>query len=88
MRNTIFFSSRSHAICRVEIYHQLSGEAIGKFSLIDLAGSERAAGKTFNFTIDNVPLILLIPLLTLLRNNENYYQKYYQIIIKLLSKLL
>jgi hypothetical protein len=66
----------------------LSGEAIGKFSLIDLAGSERAAGKTFNFTINNVPLILLIPLLTLLRIINNYYQKYYEIIIKIIIKII
>ena len=37
-------SSRSHAICRVEIYDRGNGgSTVGRFSLIDLAGSERAA---------------------------------------------
>jgi kinesin family member 2/24 len=35
-------SSRSHAICRVEIFDRVNNDrSVGKFSLIDLAGSER-----------------------------------------------
>ena len=36
-------SSRSHAICRVDIFEKGVGQSRGKFSLIDLAGSERAS---------------------------------------------
>jgi hypothetical protein len=35
-------SSRSHAICRIDIFEK-GGRSRGKFSLIDLAGSERAS---------------------------------------------
>ena len=34
-------SSRSHAICRVDVYNRTTNRTVGKFSLIDLAGSER-----------------------------------------------
>eukprot|EP00968_Pinguiococcus_pyrenoidosus_P008402 scaffold602_cov298-Pinguiococcus_pyrenoidosus.AAC.6 len=41
-------SSRSHAICQIHVRRRSSGKVHGKLSLIDLAGSERAADTKSN----------------------------------------
>lgn len=39
-------SSRSHAILQLDLKHEQEGGSLGRFSFIDLAGSERAADVT------------------------------------------
>jgi kinesin family protein 2/24 len=36
-------SSRSHAICQIQVKEGQNGKSMGKLYLVDLAGSERAA---------------------------------------------